>query len=229
MARPKRSEQTPDLRTAIKTAAWQQIVECGAAALSLRAVARALNITAPAIYNYYPSRDDLVTALIVDAYTDLGDAQYAALESAPAGDHAARLMKLGMAYRQWAVANPQRYQLIFGTPIPGYDAPQETTMPAAARSLAPLIGCIDTACQDHKLRIPSEALMPESFWQKIAVWRQAYQVQENYALYAAIVFWSRVHGLVSLEIGGQFPPFLEDSRAFYQLQMDRIIAEHLIL
>jgi AcrR family transcriptional regulator len=112
MARPKRINQI-DLLNEIKDTAWQQIAENGAAALSLRAIARSLNITAPAIYNYYPSRDDLVTALIVDAYTSMGDTQYAALQAGPVGDHRARLMALGLAYRQWAVTYPQRYQMIF--------------------------------------------------------------------------------------------------------------------
>jgi AcrR family transcriptional regulator len=225
MARPKRSDQT-DLLKEIKAAAWQQIAENGAAGLSLRAVARTLGITAPAIYHYYPSRDDLVTALIVDAYTAMGDAQAAALQQAPEADAAARLMALGMAYRQWAVDAPHSYQLIFGTPIPGYHAPQEVTMPAASRSLTPLIGCLEAAFEAGKLRVPREEL-PENLTAELEVWRQADAVGHIYVLYAAVVFWSCVHGLVSLEIGQQFPPYIEDVRSIYRLQLERLIDEHL--
>ena len=226
MARPKRIDQT-DLLNEIKATAWQQIAENGAAALSLRAIARALHITAPAIYNYYPSRDDLVTALIVDAYTSMGDAQFAAVQAEPAGDHRRRLMALGLAYRQWAITYPQRYQLIFGTPIPGYHAPLELTDPAASRSLAPLIDALDAACQDGKLRLSQAEEIPENLRQQLQAFGQVYPVQHIFVLYAALAVWSRVHGLVSLEIGHQFPPFVEDIQAIYQLQLDRLMDETL--
>jgi AcrR family transcriptional regulator len=227
MARPKRIDQT-DLLNEIKATAWEQIAESGAASLSLRAIARALHITAPAIYHYYPSRDDLVTALIIDAFTSMGDAQVAALQGVPVGDHPARLMALGLAYREWAVINPQRYQLIFGTPIPGYHALLEMTGPAASRSLVPLIACLDAACADSKLRIPSVPL-PEKLLQQMEMLRQGYPARHTFALYAALAVWSRVHGLVSLEIGRQFPPCIEDVHVIYQLQMERLIEETLTL
>ena len=118
MPRQKLDQQT-DLSQRIIEIAWKQIAENGAAALSLRAIARQLHITAPAIYNYYPRRDDLVTALIIDAYTSLGDAQLLALQKISETNHHERLRAIGFAYRQWAISYPQRYQLIFSTPIPG--------------------------------------------------------------------------------------------------------------
>jgi len=218
MARPKRIDRT-DLLIEIKATAWQQIAENGAAALSLRAIARALYITAPAIYNYYPRRDDLVTALIVDAYTSMGDAQLAAVQEVPPGiHHQACLRALGLAYRQWAVAYPQRYQLIFGTPIPGYHAPQEITMPAASRSLEPLIACLEAAREDGRLRFLNKSLLPEALCRQLDEWQHVYPLGNVYVLYTALVVWSRVHGLVSLEIGRQFPPFIEDTPSIYQLQ-----------
>jgi len=227
MARPKRIDQT-DLLNEIKVTAWQQIAENGAAALSLRAIARALHITAPAIYNYYPSRDDLVTALIVDAFISMGDAQFAAVQSASAGGHGERLMALGLAYRQWAVTYPQRYQLIFGTPIPGYHAPLESTNPAASRSLAPLIGCFEAAYEYGKLRTSQAQELPQSLRRQLDLLGQIHPVRHVFVLYTALTVWSRVHGLVSLEIGHQFPPCIEDIQAIYQLQLDCLIEETLI-
>ncbi|HUN24568.1 MAG TPA: TetR/AcrR family transcriptional regulator [Anaerolineales bacterium] len=81
--RPRRQEQHPDLQNAIKETAWKQISELGAPTLGLRSIARELNITAPSIYNYFPSRDSLVTALIVDAYNSLAKAQEDALVRLP--------------------------------------------------------------------------------------------------------------------------------------------------
>src|SRR5512134_3496217 len=114
MVRPIKKNQIPNLQELIKETAWKQIAEFGASALSLRAIARALGITAPAIYNYYPDRDALVTALIVDAFNSLGESQQASVASLAPDDHGARLTRHGLAYRDWALAYPQRYQLIFG-------------------------------------------------------------------------------------------------------------------
>lgn len=226
MARPKRIDQL-DLLKLIKETAWEQIAVNGAAALSLRAIARALTITAPAIYNYYPSRDDLVTSLIADAYTSMGDAQWEAFHSAPADDHSARLKILGYAYRQWAVTYPQRYQLIFGTPIPDYHAPAEITMPAASRSLEPLISCLAAAHEAGILRILRSAELPSHLHKQFEHWQKFHAAFPVEAYFAATIIWSRVHGLVSLEIGSQFPQFLNDVPAFYRLEIEQIAADYL--
>ncbi|MGE5774680.1 MAG: TetR/AcrR family transcriptional regulator, partial [Chloroflexota bacterium] len=127
MVRPVKKKQIPNLQQAIVETAWKQVAESGAPALSLRAIARELKITAPAIYNYFPDRDALVTALIIDAFTSFGDWQIAARDASPETNLKGRLEAIGLAYRDWALTFPQRYQLIFGTPIPGYTAPFEET------------------------------------------------------------------------------------------------------
>jgi AcrR family transcriptional regulator len=209
MVRPKRTEQI-DLRQAIKEAAWQQIAEEGAPALSLRAIARQLGITAPAIYNYYPRRDDLVTALIVDAFTSLGNSQKEALDALPEGALGELLVALGIAYRLWAVAYPQRYQLIFGTPIPGYHAPADITLPAAAWALTPLIHTLQATFQAGRLKIEElEPLTPE-LQSMLEAWQQFEGGDNIEVLYLALVIWSRVHGLASMEIGQQMPSFITD-------------------
>src|SRR5574338_766945 len=143
MVRPIKKKQIPNLQEAIKETAWKLIAEHGAPALSLRAIARALKITAPAIYNYFPDRNALVTALIIDAYKSLGDSQLEARDAVPANDALRRLTATGMAYRTWAHTYPQRYQLIFGTPIPGYTAPLMEILPSAARSLSALVSVVE--------------------------------------------------------------------------------------
>src|SRR5512138_1916677 len=102
MVRPVKRKQIPNLQEAIKETAWKQIAEFGAPALSLRAIARDLKITAPAIYNYFPDRDSLVTALIIDAFTSFGDSQLEARDALPANDLDGRFQAIGLAYRDWA-------------------------------------------------------------------------------------------------------------------------------
>ncbi|HTW17137.1 MAG TPA: TetR/AcrR family transcriptional regulator [Nocardioides sp.] len=113
----------------IKELALRQLATEGAASLSLRAIARELNLVSSAIYRYYASRDDLITALILDAYDDLADA----LETAGDTRRGARgrWVDTCLALRAWAVAAPHRFALIYGSAIPGYAAPADTIVPAA--------------------------------------------------------------------------------------------------
>jgi len=225
--RPKRTTQVRNLQEAIKETAWKQIAEFGAAALALRAIARELKITAPAIYNYFPNRDALVTALIVDAFASLADAQLESLTAIPEQDHAERLRALGCAYHSWAVAYPERYQLIFGTPIAGYIAPEEITMPVAARSLAILVGVLQSAHAVGKLRTDAAYEMSPQLKAMIGTWQQARGPADEQVLFLALVIWGQVHGLVSAEIGHQFPPFITDADEVYFHALELLIAQYI--
>ena len=113
----------------IKALALDQLATSAAAELSLRAIARELNLVSSALYRYFPSRDDLITALVVDAYTDLAET----LEAAAAPDQRGprrRWVETCLALRGWAVAAPHRFALVYGSAIPGYAAPPDTIEPA---------------------------------------------------------------------------------------------------
>ena len=228
MVRPTLKKQIPNLQETIKDTAWKQITEFGAPALSLRAIARELKITAPAIYNYFPSRDHLVTALIVDAYTSLGDSQKSILENLSKKDATSRFSALGIAYRDWAVMYPQRYQLIFGTPIPNYDAPEDTTTPAAAWALLPLIETIQALYNEGSLRVERLAKLTPKLKSMLETWKQfAGNVAEIEVLYIAYVTWSRVHGLVMLELGGQLPSFFTDPGEIFRREIATMVNQHI--
>jgi AcrR family transcriptional regulator len=220
--RPRKEEQQ-NLSEAIKETAWRQIAEAGAASLSLRAIARELGITAPAIYNYYPDRDALVTALIVDAYNSLADAQ----EAVDAGELGGQLSALGLAYRQWAVTYPQRYLLIFGTPIPNYHAPDDVTLPAATRALTPLIGALQALLVAGRLRVERLAAPTPGLESGLLAWSQTAGGVDPDALYLALAIWSRVHGLVMLEIGNHIPPFLDEPGAVFAREIQHIVGQYL--
>lgn len=215
MSRPRRVSKQTDLQEAIKQTAWQQIAAFGAPALSLRAIARELGITAPAIYNYYPRRDDLVTALIVDAYTSFGDSQLAARDAVPADDLGGRMTAIGLAYRKWAITHPQRYQLIFGTPIPGYSASIEQVLPAGARSLSALVSVIEALRAVGRLRADEFPRAMSRYEGEFEMWKKHGGEADLLSLSVALLIWSRVHGLVSLEIAGNLPPFGANGDALY--------------
>ncbi len=222
MVRPIKKKQIPNLQEAIKDTAWKQIAGYGAPALSLRAIARELKITAPAIYNYFPDRDALVTALIIDAFTSFGDWQLEARDSVHADDPGGRMKAIGLAYRDWAHAYPQRYQLIFGTPIPGYKGPVDKIFPSSARSLSALVSVVEGLRVAGKLKVDSFPKIKSEYKVTFEMWKTYGGEADVLSLSVAMVIWSRVHGIVSLEIGGNLPPFGAKGDALYLYELASI-------
>lgn len=222
MVRPIKKKQIPNLQEAIKETAWRQIAKFGAPALSLRAIARELKITAPAIYNYFPDRDALVTALIIDAFTSFGDWQLEARDSIPEADLLGRMTAIGLAYRDWAHAFPQRYQLIFGTPIPGYKGPFEKIFPSSARSLSALASVVEGLRAAGKLNVKSFPKVNPEYKVSFEAWKTYGGNADILSLSVAMLIWARVHGIISLEIGGNLPPFGPKGDALYRYELQSI-------
>lgn len=222
MVRPIKKKQIPNLQDAIKETAWQQIAEFGAPALSLRAIARELKITAPAIYNYFPDRDALVTALIIDAYTSFGDWQLEARDSVSSTDLHKKLEAIGLAYRSWAHTYPQRYQLIFGTPIPGYTTPVEQVLPSSARSISALFSVVEEFRRAGKLSLDTVPAVHEKYKAHYERWRTYAGDVQPVSIFVAMIIWARVHGIVSLEIQGNLPPFGKKGDSLYLFELNSI-------
>ncbi len=203
-------------REEIKEVAWQQIARDGAAALSLRAIAKELDLTSPALYHYYPNRDALVNDLIEDAFHFLASSVEQARDALPLNDHAKRFLAIGAAYSDWAHAYPQRYVLIFGAPIPNYQPSMDSIQPAANRALGVLVNVIGEAWRAGKIHLPPyyQELTPLLRTQLEESKRKAglgYPIQ---VLYLALIAWCRIHGIVSLEQRQQFPPIADAAEVF---------------
>ncbi len=225
MARPIKKQQIPNLQEAIKETAWKLIAEFGAPALSLRAIARALSITAPAIYNYFPDRDALVTALTIDAFTSFGDFQLKARDTFSPEKTLERFHAIGLSYRSWALAYPQRYQLIFGTPIPGYEKPQMKILPSAARSISALVSVIEDLLVADRLIVENFPAIPSGYAAQLSAMNIITDTCHSISHGVSMIVWSRVHGLVSLEIGGHLPPFGVDGDALYHFELKSIVKQ----
>ena len=206
-------------REEIKEAAWQQITRDGAAALSLRAIAKQLDLTSPALYHYYPNRDALVNDLIKDAFHLLATSVEQVLSLLPQNDHVNRFLAIGNAYRNWANAYPQRYVLIFGVPIPNYQPSLEDIegiQTEGNRALGILVHVIGEAWQAGKINLPAyyQNLTP-LLRTRLEGWKQItgldYPVQ---VLYLTLIAWCRIHGIVSLELRQQFPPIADAAEVF---------------
>ena len=212
---------------AIKAAARQQMAAEGTAAISLRGIARDLGVTAPALYRYFADRDDLITDLLLDAFNALADAMIAA-EAAPPRDHyAERLIGVMTAYRDWALEHPTDFQLIYGNPIPGYVAPSEKTIPAATRAFDSVVSALGDALAASILKPP---FPPDDVPSQITDALAGVAANEQYpyppiVLYLAVYGWTRIHGMVILELLDDTQPIVGDTAAFFQLEIRRLCAE----
>lgn len=207
--------------------AREQIAQEGAPALSLRAIARKMGLTAPALYRYFQNRDELVTALIVEAYASLGDALTAARDKYAAATRLERLAAMMSAYRTWGITHPQDYALIFGTPIPGYHAPAEITGPYASRAMGVLAMEIAEAMAAGEITPAPEYAKPSPTIQaQMEQWRDAYgYVVPSSALHLALIGWTRAHGMTSLEIFEQIPPSLGDPGDLYRNEVQVLLKQ----
>ncbi|MFE9855327.1 TetR/AcrR family transcriptional regulator [Streptomyces sp. NPDC005780] len=206
-----------EVTAAIKDEARKQLAAEGAAKLSLRAVARELGMVSSALYRYFPSRDELLTALIVDAYDSVGEAAERAHRTAAAparpGAHLARWVAVACAVRDWALAHPHEYALIYGSPVPGYTAPQATIGPASRVGLV-LIDIVEDAHREEGVGLPplAEELRPEA--ERIAA-DLAPGLPPAVAA-PLVAAWSQLFGLLSFEIFGQFNRVVEAREAFFR-------------
>ncbi|MFF2652600.1 TetR/AcrR family transcriptional regulator [Streptomyces sp. NPDC058045] len=212
-----RARARTEMTEAIKAEARRQLAEEGAAKLSLRAVARELGVASSALYRYFPSRDELLTALIVDAYNAVGASAEAAYEKAVLGDPegrcpAARWEAVCVAVREWALAHPHEYALIYGSPVPGYSAP-ESTVPAAARVAGQLVQVARDAYRGPGIAEPR--LGDEA---GVEARRMAEELAPDLppaVVFALVTAWAQLFGLIGFEVFGQFHRVVEDRSAFF--------------
>ncbi len=221
--------------TNIKATARALMAEKGSVGLSLRAIARAIGLSAPSLYHYYDSLDDLITALIVDAFNAQADFCESARQDAADQPPAMRMFAVIRAYRQYALKYPHDFQLIYGSPIPGYHAPPEVTVPASARTLIAFTrAMVDIFAAGHISVPPEYQHIPPG---TLPALRQAAefaaQMGADHAvlptgahgdfdllpLYLVLAGWGQLHGIVMLELFGHLPPTAGDMDAFYDEQM----------
>lgn len=214
-----RARARAEITAAIKEEARRQLASEGAAKLSLRAVARELGMVSSALYRYFPSRDDLLTALIIDAYDSLGESAEAAHTTVAGAAPLERWVAVGEAVRAWALAHPHEYALIYGSPVPGYSAPR-TTVPSAARVGLLLIGIVRDARREDRLDVPllTDDLVPEAV-------RMATDLAPDLppgAVTALVAAWAQLYGLVGFELFGQFHRVVEEREPFFRYAVTRL-------
>ena len=190
---------------AILAAARTQLAEVGAAALSLRAVAREVGMVSSAVYRYFPSRDELLTALILEAYDAVGEAAETAHDASAGAGARERWVAVWRGVRSWAQAHPAQYALIYGSPVPGYVAPADT-LPAAGR-VGVVLGRIAT---EGHIEVDHEDVTA-SVRPDVA---EGLGIDPRLAP-AAVSAWTLLFGTIGFELFGQYENVVVDRETYF--------------
>lgn len=224
--RTAREQARADVLAELKSIGRRHLAESGSAALSLRAVAREAGMVSSAIYRYFPSRDELLTALIVDAYNALG----AEVERADAGsrrsDIAGRWMALCRGVRGWAIANSHEYALIFGSPVPGYHAPQDTVDPASRTTLT-LVSLLHHGMECGAITNTGGAVPAPVRKDLIGLNSLSGMDIPAAVMLRGLAAWTQLFGHVSFELFGQFTNLIHDRDTFFAVQM-KLVGQQVI-
>jgi AcrR family transcriptional regulator len=218
-SRTARDRARIELTDEIKAVARRHLVEQGSAALSLRAVAREVGMVSSAVYRYFPSRDDLFTALIIDAYDAVGEKAESADRESRNRTVAARLLAVCEAVRAWALANAHEYALIYGSPVPGYAAPEATIIPATRVPLV-LLGQLVEGMASGEIVAGESPTTTRIIRSDFAQLRRAAAADvPDSVLSRGLSVWAQVLGTINLEMFGHLHNVIHDYDAFFTLQM----------
>jgi AcrR family transcriptional regulator len=179
-----------------------------------------MQMSGPALYRYFDSREALLAALVADSYTDLGDTLQAAADSGRGGDPGARFRALADAYRGWALEHPQHYRLLFATTYGSGNVAPEQTVPAANRSMLPFLEVL------REIYDKAQAEVPERLEAQLARWSRGRPQASDLSVFVlrkGLVAWTRLHGVVSLEIDGVFRSLGIDPALIYAGEIDEIV------
>ncbi|WP_067821762.1 TetR/AcrR family transcriptional regulator [Nocardia inohanensis] len=217
VTRTARERARAEITREITDAARRQLADSGAPGLSLRAIARELGMVSSALYRYFPSRDELLTALIIEAYDAIGGA----VESAAGqGDTPRRQWRgVAAAVREWALAHPHEYALVYGSPVPGYQAP-EATIAHASRVPVAVLGIVHRAWESGRLSGHPGAVTGELAAQAAAVSKQLAPGVPHAVVVRVVIAWTQLFGAVSFEVFGQLKGSMDPSGPFFDYAVD---------
>ncbi len=212
-----RARVREQLTSEIKAAARRQLATEGAN-LSLRAIAREMGMVSSAVYRYFPSRDELLTALIIDCYNELGEAAEKAVDFE--GSTLDRWLAFGHGIRDWALAHPADYALIYGSPVPDYKAPQDTVGPAARTTDV----IIKLLTEIKPVRTGKEPPVPAILHEELA--KLGVSAPDHHLL-KGITAWIQLFGLINFELFGRLNNLIEHSRRELFDHQLRVMARHI--
>jgi AcrR family transcriptional regulator len=219
----KREESRAQIEARIVELGRRQLVDRGAAGLSVREIARELGMVSSAVYRYVSSRDELLTLLLIDAYSELADAVDRARETV--GDlWSDDVIAIARATRRWAVAHPARWALLYGSPVPGYHAPADRTVPAGTRVVGALFDAVAAGIATGDIRLTDD-VAPQPMSSDFERIRQEFGFPGDDRVVAkCFLLWAGVLGAISLEVFGQYgADTLTDPAAVFDTQLRLLV------
>ncbi|MGO1052168.1 TetR/AcrR family transcriptional regulator [Crossiella sp. CA198] len=225
VTRNRRARLRAETTEEIQAIALRLLAGGGPDAVTLRAIAREMGMTAGAIYGYFATRDELITTLIQGVYGDLVDAVETARDARLAEDTAGRIIAWGEAFRGWSVANPQGFRLIYGDPVPGYAVPEGGAAPGPAhRACSGLVELVAAAWPSAELRQGGGGYRWADFDSGlVSVVRADFPKLPPAGVALALRVWGRMHGLVALEIYGHLGAQTGQSAELYGYELRDLV------
>jgi AcrR family transcriptional regulator len=225
---PRRRDRVRAATTAeIKQTARRILVAEGPDAVSLRAIAREMGMTAPALYRYFGSHEDLVKHIIADIFTELADGIRGAIASADAasgGDMTAKVLAACWEFRRWSLSHPREYGLIFATPLPGLHVQHdEITAESGGQFGNTFFTLMLELYRKQPFPVPPDDQINPGLAEQLERYRDGLgQLAAGLPLGLLLVFlrcWVRLYGIVSLEVFGQLSFALEDAEPMFELML----------
>jgi len=217
-----RARARAELLADVSRIARAHLAESGAADLSVRAIARELGLASSALYRYFPSRDALLTQLIIDAYNELGEAVESADAAIERNDLANRFRAICTGVRNWARANPHEYALIYGTPLLGYEAPDDTI--SAALRVARVLIVLAAQIPESGLALRSTEPLDATLRAQLADANEYAGVEADPDVLAlGVQLWAQLFGFVSFELFGTFRNSFDSADALFDHQIETAI------
>ncbi|OBG36014.1 TetR family transcriptional regulator [Mycobacterium sp. E3198] len=219
----KRQESREQIEARIVELGRRQLVDRGAAGLSVRAIARELGVVSSAVYRYVSSRDELLTLLLIDAYSDLADAVDRARETV-AEAWSDDVIAIARAARRWAVTHPAQWALLYGSPVPGYHAPAERTVPAGTRVVGAIFDAVAAGIATGDIRLTND-LAPQPMSSDFERIRHEFGFPgDDQVIAKCFLLWAGVLGAISLEVFGQYgADTLTDPAAVFDTQLRLLV------
>jgi AcrR family transcriptional regulator len=211
----RREKFREETKVEAKRLALEQLAEQGIGGVSVNAIAKRMGVTGPALYRYFKGRDDLLNELVRDAWHDLADAVEATVAASEGAEPPDRVRAFGAGFRSWAIAQPHRYLLLFGPPLPGYHAPADTIM-AAHRTMGAFLSVLP-----HEGATAGSSTLDA----QLAAWADARGEGDlpPAVLLTGLRGFTRLHGVLSLEVSGRFGPMGIDPALLYRAEVESLI------
>jgi AcrR family transcriptional regulator len=207
----------------IREHAYAQIAHGGPTALSLNGIAKAMGMSGPALYRYFASRDELMATLVTESYEDLADTVDAAAEQARARSAEQRLRIALDAVRDWALKAPYRYRLVFGSTYGSGELDPERIIPAAHRPMSVILAALSDIDAGSGQGTVSDPVLRRQLKGWAENTNEAHH--DPGVLLLGLTAWTRMHGILSLEIEGIFTQMGIDPERLYQAEINQLIAQ----